>query len=70
MRPGGRVEYGNNRVQEIVSGTQKTGHEKLIQKHAVLSPVPEFKKVPREKGEIVAFQMIFGRRERKPKWTG
>jgi hypothetical protein len=49
---------------------QKTGHEKLIQKHAVLSPVPEFKKVPREKGEIVAFQMIFGRRERKPKWTG
>lgn len=22
MRPGGQVQYGNNRVQEIVSGTQ------------------------------------------------
>lgn len=49
---------------------QKTGHEKLIQKHAALSPVPEFNRVSRGKGEAVAFRMIFGKRTRKPKWIG
>ncbi len=49
---------------------QKTGYEKLIQKHAALSPVPQFERVSMRKGEIVAFQMVFGKRERKPKWGG
>ncbi len=49
---------------------QKTGHEKLIRKHAALSPVPKFNRVSREKGEIVAVQMVFGKRERKPRWVG
>lgn len=48
---------------------QKTGHEKLIQKHAALSPIPRFTRVSRGKGEIVTFQMVFGKRERKPKWA-
>lgn len=48
---------------------QKTGHEKLIQKHAALSPIPRFNRVSRGKGEIVTFQMVFGKRERKPKWV-
>ena len=49
---------------------QKTGHEKLIRKHAALSPVPKFNRVSREKGEIVAFKMVFGKRERKLRWVG
>ena len=48
---------------------QKARHEKLIQKHAALSPVPQFERVSMRKGEIVAFQMVFGKRERKPKWV-
>lgn len=48
---------------------QKAGHEKLIQKHAARSPVPEFTGVSAGKGEIPLFQMIFGKRERKPKWV-
>jgi Protein of unknown function (DUF4238) len=47
---------------------QKAGHEKLIQKYAARSPVPEFIRVSAEKGETPLFQMIFGKRERKPKW--
>ncbi len=48
---------------------QKTGHEKLIQKHAVFSPIPRFNRASRGKGEIVTFEMVFGKRERKPKWV-
>jgi len=47
----------------------KAGHEKLIQKHAARSPVPQFSRVSAGQGEIVSFQMIFGKRERKPKWV-
>lgn len=48
---------------------QKAGYEKLIQKHAARSPVPEFSRVSVGKGEIIAFEMVFGKRERKPKWV-
>jgi len=47
---------------------QKTGHKKLIQKHAAFSPVPRFSIVSQGKDKFVAFQMTFGKRERKPKW--
>jgi hypothetical protein len=47
---------------------KKAGHEKLIQKHAARSPVPQFSRVSGGKGEIVASHMVFGKRECKPKW--
>ena len=47
-----------------------SGHERLIREHAALSPVPKFERIPAGKGENVAFQMVFGKRERKPKWGG
>ena len=47
-----------------------SGHERLIREHAALSPVPQFERIPAGKGENVAFQMVFGKRERKPKWGG
>ena len=49
---------------------QASGHERLIREHAALSPVPQFERIPAGKGENVAFQMVFGKRERKPKWGG
>ena len=49
---------------------QETGQERLIREHAELSPVVHFDRVVSGKGEGIAFQMIFGRRERKPKWGG
>jgi hypothetical protein len=49
---------------------QKAGHEKLIQKHAARSPVPEFSRVSKGRGENVASQMVFEKREPKPKWNG
>jgi hypothetical protein len=49
---------------------QKAGHEKLIQKHASLSPVPQFSTLSKGKGKLIASQMVFGKREQKPKWTG
>ncbi len=48
---------------------QKAGHEKLIQKHAAHSPIPQINRVSAGNGEIISFQMIFGKRERKPKWV-
>ncbi len=47
---------------------KKAEHEKLIQKHAARSPVPEFIRASAGKGATPLFQMIFGKRERKPKW--
>ena len=47
-----------------------SGHERLIREHAALSPVPQFKRIPAGKGENVAFQMVFEKRKRKPKWDG
>ena len=49
---------------------QETGQERLIREHAELSPVVHFDRVVSGKGEGIAFQMIFGKRERKPKWGG
>ncbi len=46
-----------------------SGHERLIREHAALSPVPQFERISSGKGEKVAFQMVFGKRERKPKWV-
>lgn len=42
---------------------QKEGHEALIQKYAALSPVMSFD------DSSGIFQMVFGKRERKPKWV-
>ncbi len=48
---------------------QKGGQERLIQDHAALSPTIRFNRIPTEKGEIIPFDMVFGKRERKPKWV-
>lgn len=68
----GLVEAINRQVcrfgyQAIFS--QKAGQERLIQEHAVLSPTISFDRIVTEKGEIIPFQMVFGKRERKPKWV-
>jgi hypothetical protein len=47
---------------------QKAGHERLIQEHATLSPTIRFDRITTGEEEIVTFQMVFGKRERKPKW--
>jgi hypothetical protein len=47
---------------------QKMGQEKLIQKHAELSPTVRFDKIATGKDQRVIFEMVFGKRERKPKW--
>jgi len=67
----GLVEAINRQVcrfgyQAIFS--QKAGQERLIQEHAVLSPTISFDRIATEKGEIIPFQMVFGKRERTPKW--
>jgi hypothetical protein len=46
---------------------QKMGQEELIQKHAELSPTVRFEKIATGKDQMV-FEMVFGKRERKPKW--
>jgi hypothetical protein len=48
---------------------QKTGQERLVQEYATLSPVIRFDRITTGKGEIVKFQMVFGKRERKSKWV-
>jgi hypothetical protein len=48
---------------------QKAGQERLLQEHATLSPVIRFDRITKGKGEIVKFQMVFEKRERKPKWV-
>lgn len=48
---------------------QKAGQEPLVQEYAALSPVIRFDKITTGKGEIVKFQMVFEKRERKPKWV-
>ncbi len=48
---------------------QKAGQERLIRAHAALSPTIRFDRIATEKGEIIPFQMVFGKRERKPKWV-
>lgn len=45
------------------------GQENLIKKHASLSPVLQATAVPGESGQLLVYQMVFGKRERKPKWA-
>jgi hypothetical protein len=47
---------------------QKSGQERLIQEHAELSLTIRFDRIGADEGETVVFEMIFGKRERKPKW--
>jgi hypothetical protein len=67
----GMVEMINRQVcrfgyQAIFA--QKSGQERLIQEHAELSPTIRFDRIGADEGETVVFEMIFGKRERKPKW--
>ena len=48
---------------------QKAGQERLIQEHAELSPTIRFGRISAGEDESVIFEMVFGKRERKPKWV-
>ncbi len=48
---------------------QKAGQERLIQEHAELSPTIRFDRIGAGENESVVFEMVFGKRERKPKWV-
>ncbi|TKB57919.1 MAG: DUF4238 domain-containing protein [Nitrospira sp.] len=48
---------------------QKAGQERLIQEHAELSPTIRFDRIGAGEDESVVFEMVFGKRERKPKWV-
>jgi hypothetical protein len=68
----GLVEAINRQVCRFGYQTifaQKAGQERLIQAHAALSPTIRFDRIATEKGEIIPFEMVFGKRERKPKWV-
>ena len=43
--------------------------EQLIREQAAMSPTVCFERISTSKGEAVTFQMIFGKRECKPKWV-
>lgn len=47
---------------------QKTGQEGLIQEHAELSLSVRFDRIGAGKDQMIVFEMVFGKRERKPKW--
>jgi hypothetical protein len=49
--------------------SRNAGQEQLIREHAAVSPTVCFERVSTSKGEVVTTQMIFGKRERKPKWV-
>jgi len=68
----GKVEMINRQVcrfgyQAIFA--QKAGQERLIQEHAELSPTIRFGRIGAGEGAAVVFEMVFGKRERKPKWV-
>jgi len=48
---------------------QKAGQERLIREHAELSPTIRFDRIGVGEDESVVFEMVFGKRERKPKWV-
>lgn len=48
---------------------QKAGQERLIREHAELSPTIRFNRIGAGENESVVFEMVFGKRERKPKWV-
>ena len=68
----GSVEMINRQVcrfgyQAIFA--QEAGQERLIEEYAGLSPTIRFDRIGAGEGEAVLFEMIFGKRERKPKWV-
>ena len=48
---------------------QEAGQERLIEEYAGLSPTIRFDRIGAGEGEAVVFEMIFGKRGRKPKWV-
>lgn len=48
---------------------QTREHEKLVQRYSELSPVMRSERIATDEGPAVLFQMVFGKRERKPKWV-
>jgi hypothetical protein len=48
---------------------QEAGQKRLIEEYAGLSPTIRFDRTGAGEGEAVFFEMIFGKRERKPKWV-
>jgi hypothetical protein len=48
---------------------QEAGQERLIEEYAGLSPTIRFDRIGAGEGEVVVFEMIFGKRGRKPKWV-
>lgn len=48
---------------------REAGQEQIIRDHSAKSPTVDFERISTSKGEVVTFQMIFGKRERKPKWV-
>jgi hypothetical protein len=68
----GLVEMINRQVCRFGSQAifaQKAGQERLIQEHAELSPTIRFDRIGAGEDESVVFEMVFGKRERKPKWV-
>lgn len=66
------VEMINRQVcrfgyQAIVA--RNAGQEQRIREHAAVSPTVCFERISASKGEVVTFQMIFGKRECNPKWV-
>lgn len=48
---------------------QRPGQERLIEKHASVSPILQTTAVQSDDGQILLHEMVFGKRERKPKWV-
>jgi hypothetical protein len=68
----GLVEAINRQVCRFGYQTifaQKAGQERIIEEHAGLSPIIRFNRIGAGEDEAVFFEMVFGKRERKPKWV-
>jgi hypothetical protein len=68
----GLVEMINRQVCRFGSQAifaQKEGQERLIREHAELSPTIRFDRIGAGEDDSVVFEMVFGKRERKPKWV-
>lgn len=48
---------------------QAPGQERLIEKHASVSPILQTTAVQGDSGQFLLHEMVFGKRERKPKWV-
>lgn len=67
----GTVEQINRHICRFGYGAifaRDPGQEELIRQHSELSPVLRTQRVPAPNGEFVLHELVFGRRERKPKW--